>query len=284
MKFLVILLAAFMSVPALAAKEKPSTPVLILKERNTVTFRDVVRFSSVKKVQLEAMKVSSKLSKSEPIYLFLDTPGGSIVAGQDMITTLQALPQKVHTVTNFAASMGYITVQSLDNRYILPTGTLMSHRAYMGEEGQVPGEFNTRSSYWMNRIEKIEKQMANRVGLSLSEYQKLIKDEYWVDGQEAVNAKHADRTILVRCDESLQGTYDDTIPTIFGDIKLTWSKCPLITVPVAVDFSNLDLNTYDDRDRQKLVEVRQAVFNLLYNKKQFYKEYIATNKYRQIFP
>lgn len=264
--------------------ETNTKTVLVLKKRNTVAFRDVVRYSSVKKVQQKAMALSDQLSKDEPIYLFLDTPGGSIVAGQDMITTLQSLPQKVHTVTNFAASMGYITAQSLNGRYILPTGTLMSHRAYMGEEGQVPGEFNTRSNYWIKRIEKIEKQMSKRVGLSLEEYQKLIKDEYWVDGQDAVDAKHADRVVYARCDESLQGTYEDNLPTIFGDIRLTWSECPLITVPIKVDFSDLDLRSYNESDRTKLAEVRKAVYNLLYNKKEFYKEYIVTNKYRQVFP
>lgn len=268
-----------------AATAAQATTVITLNKRNTLVLRNVIMSDTITKVQQQANKVSQGLSKDEQIYLFLDTPGGSIEAGEQLITTLQGLPQKVNTITSFAASMGFITAQSLNARYILPNGILMSHRARGGAEGQIPGELNTRVNFFTGMLDDKDAQIAARVGMNKEDYQKMILNEYWIAGQRAVTAKMADAVVLVRCDKELtEGKSTEVIQTFFGAVRVTYSDCPLVTAPLEVDFEGLILNSYDSNDKASIIAVRKVVLELVYNKKSFYYDYILTNKYKSVLP
>ena len=259
--------------------------VLTLTKRNTLVLRNVIDGGSVSKVQQEAAKLSQNLSKGDNIYLYLDTPGGDIQAGTELITTLKGLPQRVHTVTSFAASMGFITAQSLENRYILPGGVLMSHRARGGASGQIPGELNSRVKFYTEMLDDQDALISKRLKMSKKEYQALIINEHWVYGQRAVNQKMADRVILVRCDKELSdGKETETINTFFGPVRVTYSSCPLISAPLEVNFDGLILSSYDDRDKVTMVNVRKTSLTLVYDKRSFYHDYVLTNEYKKVFP
>lgn len=251
-----------------ATASKPET--IVLEKKNTVILRLPFTEDSVKDVQIELLAKSRNLPKHDPIYLYLDTPGGSIGAGEQLITTVKGLPNEVKTITSFSASMGYQTVQNLGERLVLPNGVLMSHRAKMGLEGQVPGEFNVRAKFYMDDIENLDKIASSRVGLSTSDYQKLIHDEYWVEGQAAVNAKHADRVVLVNCGSDLQGTYSQKIMTFFGPVMVEWSECPLISAPVGVTFGgNYSDSNFGNSDNAEFNKFKAAMYETIYNKRNF---------------
>lgn len=251
---------------------------LVLEKKNTVALRMPVTGGTVNTLQQQVLALSSKLPKGEPIYLFLDTPGGSIAAGEEFITFTKGIQAEIKTVTSFAASMGYIFVQSLGERLVLPTGTLMSHRAFFGMEGQVPGEFNTRLQYWTSRIESIEAAVSTRVGLEVTPYRALIKDEYWVGGTEAVKAKHADRTVTVSCAADLSGTYNEAVQTFFGPVNVIWSSCPLITTPVGVGFDNLD-TTYSTMG--EIESFKRAFLRVVMNKRGTFQNSADMNTFNQ---
>lgn len=244
--------------------------VLVLSKKNTIVFRDVVTERSTSAAVRKALELSNNLDDSKtPLYLYLDTPGGSIVAGMDLINSLKALPREVKTVSNFAASMGFQIAQNMGERYVTPTGVLMSHRAYMGLEGQTPGEFESRQKLWEGMLRNMDQTAAERLGMDFDAYRALIKDEFWVSGQEAVDRKAADKVTLVTCDNSLKGTYDETIMTIFGDIKIKWSECPLVTFPVSIDFSELEKKNHSQTD---IIKVKELIIQAIY-----YKRKIATS-------
>lgn len=205
-------------------------PILILNKSNSVVLRGEVSAESVAKLQIELLEMSQRLSPFAVIYLVLDTPGGSVSAGAELIDFIKALPQKVKTVTVFAASMGFQIAQNLDERMILPSGTLMSHRASGRFEGEFPGEMTVRLQFWLKEITRLDQIAAMRMQISIASYQALIRDEYWVKGANAVADKAADRVILARCDSSFKGTERIIIGSFFGiPISGVVSKCPLIT-------------------------------------------------------
>lgn len=275
-KFIGLLITALISV---TAKATETTPVITLTERNTLVIRNVINSQSVASLQDKANKLSQGLSKNEKIYLFLDTPGGSVQSGNEMVSTLRGLPQRVDTITNFAASMGFITVQSLGTRYILPNGILMSHRAAGGAEGQIPGELNTRVNFFTDMLDAQDAEIAKRVNMSKKDYQKLIVNEHWVFGSKAVSTKMADKVVLARCNKVLsEGRVNETVYTFFGPIQLVYSACPLITAPLEINFDQLTLNAYNDVDRVTLKEVRKTILTLVYDKRAFYHDYILNNK------
>lgn len=281
------------------AKARKAPKVIVLTSKNSLSLRDVVMPDSVAKIQDKAIQLSQKLDKNEPIYLVLDTPGGSVDAGNQMIETLLALPNRVDTITIFAASMGFQTVQGLGKRYITPSGTLMSHRAAGGVRGQIPGEAVTRLRWMLEDIQRMETRTAARLNMSLQDYQALIWNEYWVSGENAIKEGMADEEVLMRCDSSLSGTKTEKVYTFFGPIKLVWSNCPLITYPLDVDLSDLwifkDEKKKDDGKKKEesmspaelerlalqRAELKEFI-NLLYrDKASFVKKYVVTGEYER---
>ena len=168
--------------------------LIILNKDNTITFNQPVTEAFVAEKQAEIMIKNFRLTSSQPLYLVLDTPGGSVPAGLQFIDFVKALGRPVHTITIFAASMGYKIVQQLGTRYIIPSGTLMSHRGAVGGlSGQVPGELNSRLNHIQSILSGMSSRAAARVGMDKKAYDDAIVNELWVSGEEAVNSKHADK-------------------------------------------------------------------------------------------
>lgn len=212
---------------------------VFLTENNSVIFNQPFTSEYVAKKQLEVFIKDSYLSKSEPIYIVMDTPGGSVTAGLAFIDAIKSLKRPVNTVTLFAASMGYQVVQELGTRIITPSGTLMSHRgAVSGMSGQIPGELNSRLNFITNLLDGMNNRAAKRVGMSVLDYKSAIINELWTFGHQAVLTKHADIVANVKCDKKLsQSTYKERIITIFGGVDIIYSKCPIISSPVGYAFS-----------------------------------------------
>ena len=212
---------------------------IILTERNSVSFNKAFTSEYVAKKQLEIFSKNVLLAKSNPIYLIMDTPGGSVTAGLSFIDSLKSLKRPIHTITLFAASMGYQVVQELGTRYITPSGTLMSHRgAVSGIGGQVPGELNSRLNYIQGLLEQMNVRAAGRVSVGVEAYKASIVNELWIFGQQAVDTKNADAVANVTCDTKLSSSkYTEQLNTIFGRVDVVFSKCPLISGPIDFSFS-----------------------------------------------
>lgn len=228
------------------AAEKPTA--ITLDKDNTVVFNDTYTTSFVSKKQIEIFTKVAKLKEGEPLYLVLDTPGGSVIAGNIFIDSLKALPNPIHTITIFAASMGYNTAQALGNRYIIPHGILMSHRATLGGlSGEIGGELEVRYNFYKNITSTLDKIAAERVGMSEEEYNNLVADEFWISGSDAVESNHADEVVDVRCSPSLMGTEVRTVRTLFGSVEVEFSTCPLIRGPLKVNGASRAANKINER-------------------------------------
>lgn len=235
---------------------------IVLTEDNSIVFNQAVSADYASKKTLEVMK---KAKKGVPLYLVLDTPGGSVTAGLAFIDAIKSLKVSVHTITIFAASMGYQFVQELGVRYITPSGTLMSHRGAVGGlSGQVPGELNSRLNHIQAILSGMSSRAAARVGMSKQDYDAAIINELWISGQEAVASKHADLVASVTCDKSLMdGTYEQEILTIFGRVSLVFSKCPLISTPIEISFGK-EIKSEHINEVKKLFESNKRNVNLTF--------------------
>jgi ATP-dependent Clp protease protease subunit len=235
---------------------------LVLTEENSVVFNQAVSEEFVSKKTLELLIKSSKTS---PIYLVLDTPGGSVVSGLRFIDVIKSLKIPVHTVTLFAASMGYQIVQELGTRYITPSGTLMSHRgAVSGIGGQIPGELNSRLNFIASMLSGMSDRASKRVGVTKEQYDASIINELWSFGQQAVDTNQADEIINVTCDSSLiRETYEQEVFTIFGAAVLKFSKCPLISSPIGMEFKK-EVKPENFSKIRKLLESRKTAVGITF--------------------
>ena len=219
-----------------------SAKTIVLNSKNVITFES--DFNQQSTAELATKALSKDLGKGfyGPMYLFIDSPGGSVDAGIEMIQNLNSLKTKVHTITTFAASMGFHTVQGVKGkRYILENGTLMSHKARGGFQGEFPGQLDQRYNFYKRRLERLDAIVVKRTKgkHTLESYKALYENEYWCDGQDCVDQGFADSVVTVRCDKSLKGTKKvlGGRYRMFGsriDIYLIKSKCPIITGPLGI--------------------------------------------------
>lgn len=131
----------------------------------------------------------------EPIFLHIDSGGGSVEAGFILIDAIAALESPVYAlVESKAYSMAAIITVFCDKRYILPHATLMFHEVSYGTLGEDPSirsriEFNTKY------IDRLHHEIARRIGMSHDVYRARIRDGWWLLADEAKEAGVVDEVV-----------------------------------------------------------------------------------------
>lgn len=269
----VLVIALAMCANKASSAEKSN--VIELKTANTVILRTAVDENSVSAVVNQLLVKGAALPAGEPIYLFIDSPGGSVTDGMTLIQAAKAMDREVKTITSFSASMAFITVQNLGERLILPYGILMSHRASGVVRGQQPGEMDTRYVFWNKYLTEVDKDAAKRMGMSVQDLAAKHLNEWWTTGIDAVDGKAADRVVLVRCGKDMASTYNEEIGTIFGSIKVEWSNCPMVPAPLKVDLSGIRFFAMSDVETRAFNEGVRMYF---YDKRAYLTNYIMKGK------
>lgn len=246
LKTALISMAVFMSAILLVSRleSNPSQDQTILLEKdNLLVLSEPVTDESAHRImekahELDAMQ-DAVLTK-KPIYLFLNTPGGSVEAGTNLAVYLRGLRRPVHTITLFAASMGFHLVENLGIRYGLSNATFMNHHARCGVEGEMGGlsgsQLEKRLGYWKSRLEEMDLIVVARTKgrQSLRSYREAYENELWLTGKEAVYEGYADEVINVRCGDT--GGNVEGMRSFFGRaIKVMISSCPLDPSIISAD-------------------------------------------------
>lgn len=207
-----------------------------LNSKNTVVFRGTVDSQNVLTASLDlAAKALKRGTADYPIYLVLDSPGGSIDDGEDFIAFAKTF-KNVQTISIFAASMASAIVQALPGkRLITENGILMFHRAKGGVSGQFEtGELESRLAFYKNIVRSMEQRSANRMSMPLSEYKAKVKDELWLVAKEAVAQKAADAIVAIECSQELIDAKTAGFVQVFiFQIKVEYSGCPLLRTATA---------------------------------------------------
>jgi ATP-dependent Clp protease, protease subunit len=246
-----MLAALLVAVPAQAAAVKK----IVLTSDNTLSLNDAVTGNSVAEVITKAKELDSSfgvyasLTGKKDIYFYLRTPGGSIQAGLEMFEALNGLDRPVHTITSFAASMGFQTVQNLGKRYIVQSGVLMSHRASGGFEGsfggQKPSPMDSQKNFWEQRLHEMDQKTVERTKgkQTLASYQAQYAPDMWLTGTQAVEQGYADEVVQVQCDSSLAGSTTKTI-NFMGLVNINYDldNCPLNSTPMNIRISRIATN------------------------------------------
>ena len=224
MKVLLLLMLSL----AVNAKE------ITLTKLNTASLNGPVTAGSVSEVMQKLQEVASQGEASDPIYLVLNTPGGSVMDGLDLIQYMNSLRRPVLVVANFAASMGFHILQHSSVRMVTPFSTIMSHRANGSFRGDIPQQVNSRISHITQLVDKMDEHVVSRTSgkYNKESYMELIRDEYWSVGDNAIKDGFADEVVTLKCDDSLNSWTDKEVTVFIFNIKVKVAECPLITEPI----------------------------------------------------
>jgi ATP-dependent Clp protease protease subunit len=124
---------------------------------------------------------------SKPIYLYINSPGGSVTAGMAIYDTMQYIRSEVVTIcVGLAASMGafLLAAGTKGKRLALPHARIMIHQPLGGTRGQASDiEIEAKE---ILRIRKVLNEMlAECTGQSLEKIEKDTDRDYFLSAEEA---------------------------------------------------------------------------------------------------
>ena len=124
----------------------------------------------------------------QDVQMFINSPGGSVIAGMGMYDTMQYVSPDVATIcTSLAASMGSVLLAAGEKgkRSILPHARVMIHQPSGGMQGQFSDmEINYRLISKLR--EELYTILAKHSGQSFETIEKDSDRDNWMTAQEAV--------------------------------------------------------------------------------------------------
>ncbi|MBC9709490.1 MAG: ATP-dependent Clp protease proteolytic subunit, partial [Enterococcus sp.] len=100
------------------------------------------------------------------IYLYINSPGGSVTAGMAIYDTMNFVKADVQTIVmGMAASMGsfLLTAGTKGKRFALPNAEIMIHQPLGGAQGQAT-EIEIAARHILQTRERLNKILAERTG------------------------------------------------------------------------------------------------------------------------
>lgn len=216
-----------MASPRARVQAEDKTPEMTAK--NTVVLRGEVTSSSISRVIRQINESSEK-----ELYLFITSPGGSIIAGNQLVYLLKTTEKKITCVANIAVSMAFVILQACENRVVLPHAIVMQHVASYGLRGEAPNNLS-RVKFLHRMIRQMDEAQAKRIGMSYKEFKSKIRNDWWLFGDESVKSNVADRVGTVKCSPELtKSRIKEKVQVFIFTIDVVWSGCPLVEYPVKI--------------------------------------------------
>ncbi len=124
---------------------------------------------------------------NKDIFLYINSPGGSVTSGMAIYDTMQFIKPKVATLCmGMAASMGAFLLAAGEKgkRAALPHARVMIHQPLGGTQGQVTDiEIMTRE--FVKHKERLSKLLAKHTGQDLDRIMKDTDRNYFMSSEEA---------------------------------------------------------------------------------------------------
>ncbi len=121
------------------------------------------------------------------IYLYINSPGGSITSGMAIYDTMQYIKPDVSTIcVGMAASMGafLLTAGAKGKRFALPNSEIMIHQPLGGTRGQAT-DIQIHAERILKMKEKLNHIMAERSGQDIEKVKADTERDYFMSAQEA---------------------------------------------------------------------------------------------------
>lgn len=174
-------------------------------ELNTFNFfsiRDSITPNSISKAIMDISNLHNSNPYIKEFYLVLDTPGGSVISGNqliDYITYLNTTGITINCIAKKAISMGFVILQSCPGiRFALPSSILMQHQMSTLVVGNI---LNIESDikYSKRLYEKMLIKQSLRIGIEPKLFLDKTRDDWWLDGEMAFENNVVDRLINLGC-------------------------------------------------------------------------------------
>ncbi len=121
------------------------------------------------------------------IFIYINSPGGSVTAGMGIYDTMQYIKSDVSTIcVGMAASMGafLLAAGTKGKRFALPNSTIMIHQPLGGVQGQA-SDIKIHTEYLLKVKENLNKILSERTGKPLEIIEKDTDRDNFLSAIEA---------------------------------------------------------------------------------------------------
>ncbi|MFA5838914.1 MAG: ATP-dependent Clp protease proteolytic subunit [Candidatus Paceibacterota bacterium] len=121
------------------------------------------------------------------VYLYINSPGGSVTAGLAIIDTMNFIKSDVSTIcVGIAASMSALILSSgkKGKRFSLPNSEVMIHQVMGGTEGQA-SDIAINAKHILRTKETLNKILAQNTNKKIEQVDKDSDRDYWMTSDEA---------------------------------------------------------------------------------------------------
>jgi ATP-dependent Clp protease, protease subunit len=131
------------------------------------------------------------------VYLYINSPGGSVSAGMGIFDTMNQIRPDVSTIcVGFAASMGafLLAAGAQGKRRSLPNSRIMIHQPLGGAQGQATDiEIQAKEIQYIK--DNLNKHLATNTGQPLSKIQEDTERDFFMSAADAVSYGLIDEVI-----------------------------------------------------------------------------------------
>ena len=134
------------------------------------------------------------------IYLYINSPGGSVTAGLAIYDTMQYIKPRISTIcVGQAASMGALLLSAGEKgrRYALPHSSILIHQPLGGVKGQAT-EISIHAKEILRLREELNDILAKHTGQTVDKIQKDTERDFFMSGAQAVEYGIVDSVINAR--------------------------------------------------------------------------------------
>ena len=121
------------------------------------------------------------------IFIYVNSPGGSVTAGLSIIDTMHHIKPDVSTVcVGMAASMGSLILSQgvKGKRAILPNAEVMIHQPSGGAYGQA-SDIDITAKHIIKTRDRLNRMLAKATGQTLKKIEQDVDRDFFMDAQEA---------------------------------------------------------------------------------------------------
>ena len=135
---------------------------------------------------------------SKPIYLYINSPGGSVTAGLAIFDTMQYVKSDVVTIcVGLAASMGafLLAAGTKGKRLALPHSRIMIHQPLGGTSQRQASDIEIEAKEILRMKDMLNNSMAEMTGQPFEKIEKDTDRDYFLSAAEAKDYGLIDRVI-----------------------------------------------------------------------------------------
>ncbi len=159
----------------------------LLRER-IIFLGEAVTSESANRIVAQLLFLEAE-DPDKDIYLYINSPGGSVYDGLGIFDTMQHVKPDVHTVcVGLAASMGafLLCAGSKGKRSSLNHSRIMIHQPLGGARGQA-SDIRIQADEILFLKDRLNKELSNRTGQPLNRIQEDTDRDFFMSPEEAVD-------------------------------------------------------------------------------------------------